>query len=319
MDIVRVTLPTPLEIESVNCFLLDGDEITLVDAGVASDAARKAFYEGLKERGYAVSAIDRILLTHPHIDHFGLANHIKQESGAQVYAHEHATDWLRDLGAYWKRERRHLVPCLRSMGVPPGRAESIMGTPEETYGHLWESVEIDVEVSGGDILEVGKELTVVETPGHCPASVSFVDEDGSRAFVGDHIVEGFVPTPVMTLEPGTESRARSLPTWVETLTDFRTLDLEIAYAGHNEPVTNVRSRIEEMLEEFQSGADQTAEIVRGEGPLTAYQVHTKMHGSHPASESLPLLSFTAGHLDLLESQGRVETRKKDGEWLYEHT
>lgn len=319
MDITRISVPTPLEIESVNCFLLDGDGVTLVDAGIASDAAKEFFRDSLAAEGYTVSDIDRILLTHPHIDHFGLANHIRQTSGARVHAHEDATDWLRDLGAYWKRERRHLVPCLRSMGVPPELAESLIETPEETYGHLWESVETDVEVSGGDALHVGRELTVVETPGHCPASVSFVDEGRDRAFVGDHIVEGFIPTPIVMLEPGTGRRARSLPVWVEALTEIRRLELDIAYAGHNEPVTDVRARIEGMIEQFQNGADRAAEIVRGSGPLTAYQVHTQMYASHPAGDSLPLLSFTIGHLDLLEAQGRVERQKENGEWLYDHT
>jgi glyoxylase-like metal-dependent hydrolase (beta-lactamase superfamily II) len=317
MDITRIAVPTPLDIESVNCFLVDDDGVTLIDGVMASDAAATSFYRRLEAEGYLASDIDRILITHPHIDHFGLAGEIKEESGASVYAHPDATGWLRDLDLYYDRKREHLFPYLRSLGVPTNVARSMVHTPTGAYSDMWGPVETDVEITGGDVVDVGTELAVVETPGHCPASVSFVDTAGRRAFVGDTIVDGFVPTPLIMLKPGTETRTRSLPTWVRSLEDMRAFDLDIAYGGHFDPVTDVPGRIDGMIEQFQDGADRAAETLQTTGPLTAYQLHTEIYESHAARDRLAFLSVTVGHLDLLETRDRVTKRRINDEWLYD--
>lgn len=318
MDNIRITLPTPFELGSVNCYLIDADEVTLVDAGVASEEATNVFYRRLEAAGYSVSEIDRLLLTHPHVDHFGLAAQIKDESGAQVYAHADATGTLSAFEDRMEREREYLLPILRSMGVPDEVADSMVSAPAAADDDLWEPVETDIAVTEGDTIDIGLELTVVETPGHCTPSISFVDETSNRAWVGDHILEEFIPLPLLMLDPSTdESRTRSLPDYLEGLAEMKRFDLDIAYSGHGDPVTDVDARINEVIDQCQTSAEEAAEIVRSKGPLTAYQVQQNRYPNRPPEQTPGLLSTTIGHLDILEKEGRVEVTERDGQLYYE--
>ncbi|MDJ0789351.1 MAG: MBL fold metallo-hydrolase, partial [Myxococcota bacterium] len=86
----RIPSPTPFPVGDVNAYLLlpparDGS-LTLIDTGVRSQGAFAALSHAFKEYGRDLEAIDRILVTHAHPDHFGQAARLVEASGAQVYA-----------------------------------------------------------------------------------------------------------------------------------------------------------------------------------------------------------------------------------------
>ena len=72
---------------SVNVWLLEGEPLTLVDAGPHNDEALDALEQELAGHGHALADIELVLLTHHHLDHSGLAATIKARSGAQIVAH----------------------------------------------------------------------------------------------------------------------------------------------------------------------------------------------------------------------------------------
>ena len=76
----------------VSAFLLKGDKIILVDAGVPGQ--RERFLKGLAATNTQPEEIDLLLLTHGHIDHIGLAKEIVDLSGAQTAIHNQERDWL---------------------------------------------------------------------------------------------------------------------------------------------------------------------------------------------------------------------------------
>ena len=71
-DVEQIPIPVPY-LGSVNLWLLEGDPLTLVDAGPANSAALTALEKGLAEHGFALADIEQVLLTHHHLDHAGLA------------------------------------------------------------------------------------------------------------------------------------------------------------------------------------------------------------------------------------------------------
>ena len=83
-DCYRIRVPTPFAVGRVNCYVLHGDGLTLVDPGPASEDAREVLAEGLAEEGYEVADVDQVLVTHPHMDHFGDAAALAAVSGAEV-------------------------------------------------------------------------------------------------------------------------------------------------------------------------------------------------------------------------------------------
>ena len=70
-----------------NAYLLNGEPVTLLDTGIATERTRNQLREGLDEHGHEFSDIEQIVLTHFHPDHAGLAGEIQRESDATVYAH----------------------------------------------------------------------------------------------------------------------------------------------------------------------------------------------------------------------------------------
>lgn len=66
-----------------NCIVVDDEILTLIDAG----ASRRQIENSLRELGHKISEIDRIILTHFHVDHKGLAAEIQQESDCELLCH----------------------------------------------------------------------------------------------------------------------------------------------------------------------------------------------------------------------------------------
>ena len=73
-DIIQVQIPLPYVLNIVNCYLLRGAEgWTLVDTGLNTSAARSQWKSALASLGIEPADIEKIVLTHMHPDHFGMA------------------------------------------------------------------------------------------------------------------------------------------------------------------------------------------------------------------------------------------------------
>jgi glyoxylase-like metal-dependent hydrolase (beta-lactamase superfamily II) len=89
----RVALPVGVNaVETVNMHVLaDGDTVTLVDCGVwrpdLPDGGLAAVEAGIEAAGYALGDVARIVVTHAHIDHYGLAGRLMEVTGAELTMH----------------------------------------------------------------------------------------------------------------------------------------------------------------------------------------------------------------------------------------
>src|SRR5258708_28405818 len=88
MKIHRIIVPTPFYVGPVNVYLIEEDPLTLIDAGPRDDASLEGLRSGLARLGHKLSDIKRIIISHAHADHYGLAQLIVGESGATVHIHE---------------------------------------------------------------------------------------------------------------------------------------------------------------------------------------------------------------------------------------
>ena len=84
----RISVPTPFYVGPVNVYLIEEDPLTLIDAGPRDDASLAALRSGLATLGHKLADIKRIIISHAHADHYGLARVIVEESGATAYIHE---------------------------------------------------------------------------------------------------------------------------------------------------------------------------------------------------------------------------------------
>src|SRR3954451_10809776 len=92
MQIVPLAIPTPFYVGDVNVYLIKQDPLTLIDVGPKTDDAYRTLAEKLGRVGVRLSDIRRIVLTHAHEDHCGLAKRVRDEAkNAEVLVHDWET------------------------------------------------------------------------------------------------------------------------------------------------------------------------------------------------------------------------------------
>ena len=84
----RLAIPTPFQVGRVNAYLIEDDPLTLIDSGPNSGKALDELEQALAARGHSIEDIELLVITHQHIDHFGLASILARRSGAEVAALE---------------------------------------------------------------------------------------------------------------------------------------------------------------------------------------------------------------------------------------
>jgi len=85
-QIHRLPIPTPFAVGRVNCYLIVDKPLTLVDTGPNSGKALDELEQSLGAHGHRVEDLERIVVTHQHIDHLGLVDILARRSGAEVCA-----------------------------------------------------------------------------------------------------------------------------------------------------------------------------------------------------------------------------------------
>src|SRR6478672_8255279 len=121
MNIIRISLPTPFYIGAVNVYLIKEDPVTLIDTGPKTRDAIDALRAGLRANGLTTGDIQRIVLTHAHEDHCGLARSLRDEAkNAEVLVH----DWESGhrVGRLEDEQHRRL---LKRAGVPETEIEAM--------------------------------------------------------------------------------------------------------------------------------------------------------------------------------------------------
>ena len=149
----------------VNCFLVrEPDGLTLIDANVKGSGA------GILA-ATAGEPIRRILLTHAHVDHMGSVDEIvARQPGVTVGASQRSLPLLA-----LPPDRVLHADELRNGGEADSKGEVKGATPGMT-------IPVSLLLQDGDI--VGS-LRVIETPGHIPGHLSFLDERDGTLYAGD--------------------------------------------------------------------------------------------------------------------------------------
>ena len=146
-------------------YLIEDDELTLVDTGMPWSAAR--VYRYIESVGRRPEEIVRILMTHGHPDHTGAAAEIRLRSGAELAAHR------LDAKAWPGRQ-----PSLDYMGL--------FNAFDAPLPFL-RRAPVDAFIADGDVLPIGGGIRALHTPGHTPGSVCFFMGEHGLLFGGDTI------------------------------------------------------------------------------------------------------------------------------------
>ena len=114
-----MAIPTPFMVGRVNCYLIDDDPLTLVDTGPNSGKALDCLERELAGHGRRIEDLERIVITHQHLDHMGLVDILARRSGAEVVALDLLAPVIEDFGAEAERDDELAEALMLRHGIPP--------------------------------------------------------------------------------------------------------------------------------------------------------------------------------------------------------
>jgi len=195
---------------NANCYVLVGEELTLIDTGMAKKPQKiQAYITGELHR--SLSDVKTIILTHAHSDHTGGLAELKRMTGAKAAIHSAEADYLAG---------------IKKLPIPKG----VVGVLFKTLGPLItaERVKPDIILNDGDIISG---LKVIHIPGHTPGSIALLDSARKVLFTGDTLRyrNGMVEGPVERFTPDMTMALKS----VEKL---KALEFDVMLCGHGTPL-----------------------------------------------------------------------------------
>lgn len=300
----RLVIPTTLPVGSVNVYLIEGAVPTLVDCGPWTVEGAAALWQGLRETGIAPSDVRQIVLTHPHVDHAGLAAEVARAAGAPVLAHPDAGVVLADPAAAIRRTVRYLEAWGRRHGVPsPNLARMIRSYTR--WSALTEPVASLTPLEPGDLLVAGDSVwRILDTPGHSPGHICLYREEDGALISGDHLLPGIPSSPMP--EPAVDTRARPAPLlqYMAHLARLAALDIRWVLPGHGEPFPGTAELVPTRIAQVHAKADEVGRLV-DQKPCTAWELCGAVFPHATEDNLMFALANISGYLDLLAAQGRV--------------
>jgi glyoxylase-like metal-dependent hydrolase (beta-lactamase superfamily II) len=282
--VIRIHAPLPLpDPDHINCYLLevDGDQV-LVDTGMRGSEG--AIDDALARFGVRV---DRVLLTHGHPDHWGLARRYADTALAHP-----------DIRAQmvYAEDRRSPVGVL---GVPPGTdvegeaIEYLIGYTALTCGapHI-------TPILDGD--RIG-DWEVLVTPGHAPGHVCLYRRSDRVLIAGDHLLPEVTPNIHLTTE-----MPDAVADYLGALRRVASLDVRLVLPSHGEPFTDAAARAAELIYHHERRLARLEELLCDDGPAdTARLAHALFKDAGTPAHRLLAEMETYAHLEHLRLRGRV--------------
>jgi hydroxyacylglutathione hydrolase len=213
-DINMISLPMPLGMGRVNCYLVrTGDGYVLIDAGVPG--ASKELQRQLELAGCTPGSLKLVLLTHGDFDHIGNAAFLRSTFGARIAMHRDDAGMAERGDMFVNRKQpntllRTLIPLFTGFG------KSRRFTP-------------DILLEDGTRLsQYGFEASILSIPGHSLGSIGILTASGDL-FCGDLFGN--------TKQPGLNAIMDDPAAAKASLAKLEDLKIKMVYPGHGQPFT----------------------------------------------------------------------------------
>ncbi|MGE5346376.1 MAG: MBL fold metallo-hydrolase [Acidithiobacillales bacterium] len=300
--VIPLSIPTPFPVGPVNVYLVRRDPVTLIDTGPLTSEAWDALRGGLKREGLSVSDLSRVLLTHGHQDHFGLARRIAAHSRAQLLGGRLDREQFR-----MRRNTKLLLDSLARADFGLGPRFVVMLAVSLVDHFAAPLAEWD-ELSGGETLAGdGWSVVVRSTPGHTPGSLTFEIPEAGLLFTGDTVLRDITPNAIVDEDPERPGEAfRSVTRYFETLESIERSNASSSLlTGHGRPIPDYPTHREKVQKKY---ARRIRDIERhlGTGPKTVRELVTGVFPGIDAANLFLAYSEILGFLMYLEDEGRVE-------------
>jgi glyoxylase-like metal-dependent hydrolase (beta-lactamase superfamily II) len=277
---VPLSFPSP---DHLHVHLLDTpDGELLVDCGARG--SEHALQAGLAELGAIPSWV---LITHAHLDHWGIATLIAE----RVLMHPAARESFAFVASAADADPAQPHPMRDAF---PDMLDTFSGIPE-----------VDPLTDGQRI----GEWEVIYTPGHDPAHVCLFRRSDGVLLCGDVLLPGYTPN----IQPATDG-SDALADFMSSLQLLGALPVSLVLPSHGEPYADAPGRAQELIAHHQRRLE-TLRAAMADGTTTLRDLRnaTFSLGDRSRGDRMLAAMETFAHLEHLRLCGEAEIAA-DGNW-----
>ncbi|MFD1360625.1 MBL fold metallo-hydrolase [Lentibacillus salinarum] len=311
--ISQLTIPTPFAVGDVHVYLLKGDTLSLIDAGVKTKEAWEALKTQLNKLGYAPNDVEQIILTHHHPDHIGLIEAFPRAEA--IIAHQNVNLWLTQDETFFTQYEQFFQQFFVACGVP----EELMPSSHELRGTLQFAGkgQLTDTLDEGDTLPGHDDWQVIETKGHAQSHLSFLRENDGAFIGGDHLLHHISPNPLLEAPIGNDvMRPKPMLQYRANLSKCQSLDIQTVYPGHGDIFSDVNEIIPIRLQKQEQRANKVHQLLL-ENAQTPFDLCEQIFPKQYENQLSLTMSETIGQLDYLEDEGLVTKTLKGGIYVYD--
>ena len=317
--ILWVRLPLPMALDHVNVYALDdGDGWTLIDTGIDSRKCRETM-QAVLAGPLAGKPVRRVLITHHHPDHIGLAGWFMEEHGAELVTTRTAYLMARML-AFDVQDRpvKEAGDFYRSAGLPPDILAKRMEVRPFNCADVIAPLPLGFSrINDGDRFRAGgRSWRIRIGHGHAPEHATLWSEDDDIILGGDQLLPSISPN--LGVYP-TEPMADPVGEWLESCRMFQPLatETQLVLPGHKLPFHGLPTRLDQLIENHVSALSRL-EAQLASAPATATDCFIAIFKREIGEAEYGLAMVEAvAHCQHLWLSGRAkrETRN-DGAFVY---
>jgi glyoxylase-like metal-dependent hydrolase (beta-lactamase superfamily II) len=310
--IFKIELPIPFPLKTMNVYLIDDSPRTLVDAGIKTEASFETLKKGLETIGVGLNSIERILITHGHIDHYGQAKRLSSLSGAPIYIHSKEYEKIH----FFVHSLRFMKSILLRNGTP----ETLVN---ETINYIKSAQMMADSLDEAFFLDDGDSISfksmswkTIHCPGHAPGMICFYWPEKKILFTGDHLLKEITPNPVLNVnESKPPFRYPSLKDYLTSLKKIEKLDISFLLPAHGEEIHDVKGLIQKIFAHHKERMDRVL-FSLSKGEKTPFEIAMDLFPGIPPFEVFLGISEAVGHLEILKDKGMIKVMEKEGKDYY---
>jgi len=314
-DLLRVRVPLPFPPSEVNAWLLSGpDGWTLVDSGVDDAPTRALFTQVLADPLLRGAPVARLLVTHFHPDHVGLAGWLHARIGVDI--HMSRVEWMQArmlLDEPQDEAMRELVAHNRLCGAPqsfldylPGRGMLFpkwVGPLPRRYLRVAE---------GDEIVLAGSPWRVIIGEGHAPEMICLYSAERKMLIAADQILARISPHIGAY---SADARADPLDAFLTSLRKFESLPEDtLVLPSHGEPFFGLHARIAVLRAHHAERLERLMAFCTA--PRTVMETTDVLFRALPPEQIGFGLSEALAHLNHLVRRGALERALDGDRWVF---
>ncbi len=309
---IRIEISLDVMFQTVNCYLVPGEALTLIDCGWYSEENWAKFQEEIGKHGYQVSDIEQVIVTHEHRDHIGLLPEIISHSKAVIRAPKVIEGWFTHPEEMIASSNRFVYSLFQKLDLPKEILKQL--------SQYLEWIQLTRKVPSldrfeyfeeGDFLTIGyQEWEVMNTPGHCPSQFVFYQKEHNSIFGSDMLLP-VTPMPIIVEDPKHPGQATKALN--DLLTSFKrlyALDIQTVFPGHGEVFYNANAIIDQQLARIEMRKEDCFQAIKS-GLRTPYQINRKMYPFQMMPPDFSGLYMVLGYIDLLKMEGRIKQEESE--------